>query len=162
MPKVRIPIPNPLLPTGAIWIEKEIALYDIWCQIMVRAIIAVRTPYDLDELLKLEDPKAAKLDGCLVAFEGSLKGNVRPPKIWEKWVTQTRLTRATDGAKWWSDLKMKTHYVYSVTAAESLSCGYENGLLILRSVLSTRRRNGQRVVNFDAIPLIIGSGVLKL
>jgi hypothetical protein len=139
------------------------ALYDIWCQIMVRAIIAARTPYDLDDLLKLEDPKGAKLDGCLVAFEGSLKGNVRPPKIWEKWpVTQTRLTRTTDGAKWWSDLKIKTHYVYSVTAAESLSAGYENGLLILRSVLRTRRRNGKRVVNFDAIPLIIGSGVLNL
>jgi hypothetical protein len=154
---------DPRLPTGAIWIEKEIALYDIWCQIMVRAIIAVRTPYDLDDLLKLEDPKAAKLDGCLVAFEGSLKGNVRPPKIWEKWpITQTRLTRATDGAKWWSDLKIKTHYVYSVTAAESLSDGYENGLLILRSVVSTRRRNEKRVVNFDAIPLIIGSGILKL
>lgn len=59
-------------------------------------------------------------------------------------------------------LTIDQHYVYSVTAAESLSCGYENGLLILRSVLSTRRRNGQRVVNFDAIPLIIGSGVLKL
>jgi hypothetical protein len=130
---------------------------------MVRAIIAARTSHDLDDLLKLEDPKAAKLDGCLVAFEGSLKGNVRPPKSWEKSpVTQTRLTRAIDGEKWWSDLKIKTHYVYSVTAAESLSEGYENGLLILRSVVSTRRCNGKRVVNFDAIPLIIGSGVLKL
>jgi hypothetical protein len=29
---------------------------------------------------------------------------------------------------WWFDLKIKTHYVYSVTAAESLSDGYENGL----------------------------------
>jgi hypothetical protein len=152
-----------LLPTGAIWIEKEIALYDLWCQIMVRAIIAVRTPYDLDDLLKLEDPKAAKLGGCLVAFEGSLKGSVRPPNTCEKWpVTQTRLTRELDGVKWWSDLKIKTHYVYSVTAAESLSDGYENGLLILRSVVSARRRNGKRIVNFDAIPLIIGSGILKL
>jgi hypothetical protein len=65
---------DPLLPTGAIWIEKEIPLYDIWCQIMIRAIIAVRTPYDLDDLMKLEDPKAANLEGRLVAFEGSLKG----------------------------------------------------------------------------------------
>lgn len=152
-----------LLPTGAIWIEKEVWLYDIWCQIMVRAIIAARTPYDLDELLKLEDPKAARLDGCFVAFEGSLKGNVRPPKNWEKSpVTHTRLTRTLDDAKWWSDLKIKTHYVYSVTAAQSLSDGYENGLLILRSVLSVRRRNGKRIVNFDAVPLIIGSGILKL
>jgi hypothetical protein len=144
-------------------LKKKIALYDLWCQIMVRAIIAVRTPHDLDDLLKLEDPKAAALRGCLVAFEGSLKGDVKPPKSWEKWpVTQTRLTRAVGDAKWWSDLKIKTHYVYSVTAAESLSNGYENGLLVLRSVISTRRRNGKRVVSFDAIPLIIGSGVLNL
>jgi hypothetical protein len=130
---------------------------------MVRAIIAVRTAYDLDELLKLEDPKAARLDGCLVAFEGSLKGHISPPSSWEKSpLGKTRLTRGLDEARWWSDLKIKTHYVYSVTAAESLSDGYENGLLILRSVLSLRRRNGKRAVNFDAIPLIIGSGVLKL
>ncbi len=154
---------DPLLPTGAIWIEKEIALYDLWCQILVRAIIAVRTPYDLDDLLKLEEPKAASLGGCLVAFEGSLKGNVMPPKAWEKSpVTQTRLTRALDDAKWRSDLKIKTHYVYSVTAAQSLSDGYENGLMILRSVMSMRRRNGKRIVNFDAIPLMIVSGILKL
>jgi len=154
---------DPLLPTGAIWIEKEIALYDLWCQIMIRAIIAVRTPYDLDDLLKLEDPKAAKLDGCLIAFEGSLKGNVKPPKTCDRWpVTQTRLTRSVDGAKWWCDLKIKTHYVYSVTAAESLSDGYENGLLILRSIISARRRNGRISVKLDAIPLIIGSGILHL
>jgi hypothetical protein len=77
-------IQDPLLPTGAVWIEKEIPLYDIWCQIMTRAIIAVRTPYDLDDLMKLEDPKAAKLEGSLVAFEGSLKGKVNPPESWER------------------------------------------------------------------------------
>jgi len=145
------------------WIEKEIPLYDIWCQIMIRAIIAVRTPYDLDDLMKLEDPKAAKLEGCLVAFEGSLKGKVSPPKNWEKRpLTKTRLTRTLGNARWWCDLRIKTHYVYSVTAAESLSDGYENGLLILRSVKSSRRRDGKSIVNFDAIPLIIGNGVLKL
>jgi hypothetical protein len=66
-------------------LRKEIALYDIWCQIMTRAIIAVRTPYDLDDLMKLEEPKAAKLEGSLVVFEGSLKGKVSPPKTWERW-----------------------------------------------------------------------------
>jgi len=152
-----------LLPTGAIWIEKEIPLYDLWCQIMARAIITVRTPYDLDDLLKLQDPKAAKLDGCLVAFEGSLKGNVKSPKTWERWpVTSTKLTRSVNGARWSCDLKIKTHYVYSVTAAASLSDGYENGLMILRSITSVRKRNGKTSVRFDAIPLIIGSGILKL
>ena len=153
---------DPLLPTGAIWIENEIPLYDIWCQIMIRAIIAVRAPYDLD-FMKLDDPKGAKLDGSIVAFEGPLKGKVSPPKTWEKSpVTKTRLTRNLKNSKWWCDLKIKTHYVYSVTAAESLSDGYENGLLILRSVISTRRIGRKRIVHFDAIPLIIGNGVLKL
>ena len=156
-------VQDPLLPTGAVWIEKEIPLYDIWCQVMIRAIIAVRTPYDLDDLMKLEDPKAAKLEGGLVAFEGSLKGKVSPLNSWEKCpVTQTRLTRRLDNSEWRCDLKIKTHYVYSVTAAESLSDGYENGLLILRSVIGERRRDRKSIVNFDAIPLIIGSGVLKL
>src|SRR5258705_3077630 len=72
-----------LLPTGAIWLGPEVPYYDLWCQIMVRAIIAVRHPYDLDDLLKLEDPKAANLAGSLVAFEGSLRGRVAPPRNWE-------------------------------------------------------------------------------
>ena len=131
---------------------------------MVRAIIAVRTPFDLDDLKRLEDPKHANLDGSLVAFEGSLKGKVKPPADWKKTpVTHTRLTRELDKVRWWSDLKIKTHYVYSVTAAQSLGDGYGNGLLILRSVLDVRKRNGKTFVKFDAIPLIIGSGgVLSL
>jgi hypothetical protein len=154
---------DPLLPTGAIWIDKEIWLYDIWCQIMVRAIISVRTPYDLDDLLRLQDPRAANIQGSLIAFEGSFKGKVKPPGTWKQSpITHTRLTRSVDSAKWWCDLKIKTHYVYSVTAAESLSDGYENGLLFLRSIKSARRRNGRISVEFDAVPLIIGSGILKL
>ena len=97
-----------LLPTGAIWLCPEVPYYDLWCQIMVRAIIAVRHPYDLDDLLKLEDPKAANLAGSLVAFEGSLRGRVAPPRNWEtQSLSQTRLTRESDKAIWRADLSLK-------------------------------------------------------
>jgi len=151
-----------LLPTGAIWLCPEVPYYDLWCQIMVRAIIAVRDPYDIDDLLKLEEPKSANLTGSLVAFEGTLNGHVMAPKTWEKQPRSlTELTCKSAGAIWRCQLKIKTHYVYSVTAAESLGKGRGNGILLLRSIDSSRRRNGKRVVVFDAIPLIIGSGVLR-
>jgi hypothetical protein len=152
-----------MFPTGAIWIHPEIAYYDLWCQIMVRAIIAVRNPYDIDDLLKLEEPENTNLSGILVAFEGEMKGDVFAPSEWEKHpLGSSELSRESDDTIWRSNLKLKTHYVYSDTAAQFLSDGYENGVLILRSVHSQAEENGKRIFEFDSTPLIIGNGVLKL
>jgi hypothetical protein len=154
---------DPMFPTGAIWIHPEIAYYDLWCQIMVRAIIAVRNPFDLDELLKLEKPEVANLAGSLVAFEGQVKGDIAPPRKWEqKPVCYTVLSRESFDTIWRSKLALKTHYVYSVTAAECLSDGYENGVLMIRGIRNLGKKKGKRVVEFDATSLIIGNGILKL
>ena len=71
-------------------------------------------------------------------------------------------TRETPEAIWRSKMKLKTHYVYSDTAAESLSDGYENGVLFVRAISAPHTASGKRVVEFDSTPLIIGNGVLKL
>lgn len=149
-----------LLPTGPIWQCPEVPYYDLWCQIMVRAIIAVRHPYDLDELIKLDNPIAANLNGSLVTFEASLKGRVEPPAKWETApISTTLLTRESDEAILARAIEDQNP-LRSDTAAEALSEGTCNGVLIIRNINSSRRRNGKRVVRFDAIPLIIGSGVL--
>lgn len=154
---------DPLFPTGAIWMEPAIAYYDLWCQIMVRAIIAVRTPYDLDDLLQLDEPTEANLSGLLVAFEAELEGDVFAPNAWKKRpLGTTILSREVNGNLWRCTLSLKTHYVYSDTAAQFLSQGIENGVLLLRSVRSVRKFKKKRVVEFEATPLIIGNGVLKL
>ena len=153
---------DPLLPTGAIWLHPEVLYYDLWCQIMVRAVIAVCAPYDLDDLMRLGSAEASNLSGNLVTFEGQLKGRVVEPAKWRtNPVCRTQLTRELDGVIWQADLSIKTHYVYSLTAAEGLSDGDENGVLAIRGFKGTAQSDGKRLVRFYAVPLIIGSGILK-
>jgi hypothetical protein len=76
--------------------------------------------------------------------------------------SKTELIRELGNTIWRTNLSLKTHYVYSVTAAECLSDGKENGILFFRSVKTVSNRKGQTVVEFEATPLIIGSGILKL
>jgi hypothetical protein len=59
-------------------------------------------------------------------------------------------------------MELKTHYVYSMTAARSLSNGTENGLLALRSVDSIKVRGKRRLVDFSCTPLMIGNGALEI
>jgi len=149
------PAPNKL--------QREFFLYDLWCQVMARAIIAVRRVYDLHDLLALEDPKAAGLTGSLVSFEAVLKGRVYPPAQWASHpIGKTVLTVAQGSTTWTSTLNLKTHYVYSDTGAMSLEGGTENGLALFRSIERIESSGEQRIVTFSCTPLIIGSGVLKI
>jgi hypothetical protein len=60
---------------------------------------------------------------------------------------------------WKSVLELKTHYVYSMTAAGALSRGTENGLFVMRSIDSVQKRGPKRrVVTFSCSSLIIGNG----
>jgi hypothetical protein len=70
---------DPMLPTGPIWLHQEVPYYDLWCQIMIRAIIAVRDPYDLDDFFKLKDPTTLIPAGGLVSFEGRMKAVLHHP-----------------------------------------------------------------------------------
>lgn len=154
---------DPLLPSGPAFSDWRIPVYDIWCQLMVRAIVAVRTPFLINDLALLEDPVNGGLAGSLVAFEGRMKGAVATPDEWEeKPGTETTLTVEGDKAIMTTKLRLKTHYVYSFTAAQSLSNGRGCGLLIIRSIDLVRTRNRKRVMAFSSTPLIIGSGGGKL
>lgn len=150
---------DPLMPSGPAFADQRIPLYDVWCQLMARALVAVRTPYLLHELARLDDPMNSRLAGTLIAFEGRLNGDVAPPSQWEdKPVSETGLSITHENTKIYSNLKLKTHYVYSVTGASSLEKGRACGLLLLRGFSSVSYENGIRHVEFQCSPLIIGSG----
>jgi hypothetical protein len=130
---------------------------------MVRAIVAVRTPFLINDLLLLEDPLNSGLAGSLVAFEGHMNGSVATPAKWkEKPGSETTLKVEGNNAVMSTKLRLKTHYVYSFTAAQSLERGRGCGLLIIRSIDSVKTKNGKREVAFSSTPLIIGSGGGKL
>lgn len=154
---------DPLYPVGFDAIPAFV-LYDIWCQIMVRALIACRECFDLDDVAKLDHPKDAELKGRLVSFEAQLQGDVQPPDHWrEHPVSVTVLTRETEASIWRSELSLKTHYVYSDTAISALSDGVETGLLFIRNVLDEQVGDGgRRDVRFSCTPLIIGDGGLRI
>ncbi len=149
---------DPLYPVGLF------ALYDIWCQIMVRALIACRECFDLDDLVGVEYPEDAGLEGRLVSFEAQLQGDVHPPDHWrEHPVSVTLLTREANASVWRSELRLKTHYVYSDTAISGLGGAVETGLLLFRRVVHQRAGDGGcRHVEFSCTPLIIGDGGLRI
>lgn len=150
---------DPLMPSGPAFADQRIPLYDVWCQLMARALVAVRTPYLLNDLARLDDPINSGLTGMLIAFEGELDGEVTPPSQWEeKPVSETVLSVRNEDTRVFSNLKLKTHYVYSVTGASSLDKGRACGLLLLRSFRGISEENGVRYVEFHCSPLIIGSG----
>ena len=53
--------------------------YDIWCQIMVRCLILSRKVYNIEDLMSFENIEDININGALVTFDGSLKGDVKPP-----------------------------------------------------------------------------------
>jgi hypothetical protein len=157
---------DPLFPAPNKF-QREFFLYDLWCQLMTRAIIAVRRTYDINDLMLLDDPRSASLNGSLLSFEGNLKGNVYPPAKWATHpigkTTVTVTSTAVGGSRWIAALNLKTHYVYSDTGAMSLENGTANGVLLLRSIDRVELLpSGEKVVRFSATPLIIGSGVLRI
>lgn len=150
---------DPFLPDIPTFSDVRVAYFDMWCQLMVRAIIAVRTPYLLNDLLLLDDPLNSGLSGVLVAFEAKLKGSVKYPKDWKTSpVTTTELTLSNKNTIIKSTLYFKTHYIYSDTASQSLSSGRSYGLLLFRDFKSVSKINSKRVVEFSSIPIIIGCG----
>jgi hypothetical protein len=150
---------DPLLPVGFQGSIPTFGFYDIWCQIMVRAIIACRGTYDLNDLMALKDPTDIQLHGKLVSFEGHLRGNVALPSDWRtKPLSKAALIIKDGSASWKSVLEFKTHYVYSMTAASSLSRGRQNGILFLRSIDSVETKKRGQIVTFSCTPLILGCG----
>ena len=137
--------------------------YDLWCQIMVRVIIISRGTHDIESLMKLDDPTLASLSGSLVSFDGRLKGRVASPDNYKATpLSRITLTVRSKKSTWTTSLLLKTHYVYSVTGAQSLEGGRANGVLLFRSINRLQQRKGRNQVDYQATPLIIGSGALKI
>lgn len=138
-------------------------VYDIWCQLMVRAIIIARGTYDLFNLMRIEDPRLLQISGRLVSFEGKLNGNVHFPDEWEEHpLSYTSFTSENENVIWESEFSIKTQYIYSKTASESLGKNYANGIFVLRSIDEIDKSDSKIKVKFSCTPIIIGYGALKI
>jgi hypothetical protein len=85
------------------------------------------------------------------------------PSEWKnKPLGSTRLTMRAGRVTWSCTLQLKTHYVYSMTAAQALGGGMENGLILFRSIDDVSRTGGRRRVTFSSTPLILGNGALAI
>lgn len=146
---------DPYLPTGIPYSY----FYDVWVQIMVRALLANRPALPIEDLADLDDIENTQFEGRLVTLSGEVRGNyVDPAKYETTPVFETKLSQKTKKTMWRSLLKLKTHYVYSDTAAQTLSGGRTQGLVMFRGVNSVKQQKTQRVIEFDCTPLILGSG----
>jgi hypothetical protein len=153
-----------LYPTGgAVDSVRKAALYDLWCQIMVRAVLATRLSIGFEDLLAFDEPSEVELAGSLLTFDGTIRGDVPHPSEWRTQPTSSVVVRCTEGNQSMiSTLALKTHYVYSDTAAMSLSKGRANGVLVFRGVEKVIKRGRKRRVEISASPLLIGTGVLEM
>jgi hypothetical protein len=151
---------DPLYPSGFFSSgEPAFAYYDVWCQIMTRAILTARGSYDIEDLMRVRDISRLSLEGKLISFSGSLLGKVAfPDQYTEKPVSSTTLTVKGRQQTWRAELQLKTHYIYSVTATGSLSDGRANGLLVMRGIERVQERARTRTVEFSCTPLITGCG----
>ena len=151
---------DPLYPRGFSQDGTPVfALYDVWCQIMTRAVLIERGSYDIGDLMRVKDLKHLSLAGKLVTFSGSLLGKVAfPDKYADQPVSTTTLTVKQRGQIWRSELRLKTHYVYSMTATGSLSDGHANGVLVMRGIDRVQEIKRRRIVEFSCTPLISGCG----
>jgi hypothetical protein len=150
---------DPYLPASPAFADIRTPLYDIWCQIMIRCLIATRKTYDINTLQKFINPNELEITGSLVVFNGRVSGDVEEPSNYkEKPVCHTTLKVDNENSVWISQLSIKTHYVYSYTAAESLSDGRSNGVLLFRSVDETEIIDDKTFVKFSCSPLIMGCG----
>lgn len=137
----------------------EKAYYDIWCQLMIRCLILVRRTYDIVSVMKLDNPENLELSGSLISFDGLFRGDVKSFQEYKNNPrTFTVLRIKSDHSLWLSKLGIKTHYVNSETAADSLSDGRGNGIFFFRSINSVRTTKSQKIIKFSCSPLIIGSG----
>jgi len=151
---------DPFYPVGPAFSDPPFKVYyDMWCQLMVRAIVAVRSAYILDDLMVLDDPLSARLAGTLIAFEGKLQGVVASPGEWrDHALSETRLSLSDRTTTISTVLRLKTHYVYSQTASFSLAQGRGYGLLLFRDFDSVTESRGRRTMSFTSTPLMIGCG----
>lgn len=150
---------DPYLPIKPAFADISKPLYDIWCQIMIRCLISITQTYNITSLMKLDNPKEIDLSGSLIVLEGRLSGSVVEPSEYKsKPLTHTNLQIKDEYNTWSSKLSIKTHYVYSNTAAESLSSGRTNGIIIFRSIENVAKRNHKSLINFSCSPLMLGCG----
>jgi len=133
--------------------------HDIWIQLLVRVLLTCRPALSLDDLMKLEEPAEAGLAGRLVAISGNVKGKFFDIDEYEKRpVVQTAFVASSDIAVWRSELNLKTHYIYSDTAAQALRSGRMHGLVVLRDIVAVKKRGERVIVDFSCTPLILGGG----
>lgn len=139
-------------------------LYDLWCQVVARALVICNGTYNIDDLMQLEDPRCLRMGGALISCEGRTRGTVYEPALSKTHSCSTIMYQVTgERAVWSTCLTLKTKDVYSVTAAANLSNGKENGLLVFRSIDRMRLSRSDSIrVRFSATPLILGIRVIDI
>jgi hypothetical protein len=154
---------DPYYPLGPVFANPAKPIYDIWCQIMIRVLIISKGTYDLENLAELSEPELLSISGSLVTFYGKFKGNAyEPAEYIKRPSSQTLMTYVGKKSTWESLINIKTHYVYSDTAAYSLSHNHLSGVLLFRSIEEIKKLKSKKKISFSCSPLIIGVGNLKI
>ncbi len=155
---------DPLLPQIE-WSQKPPAfmVYDIWCQVMMRALVLNRETVQLEYLAQVDDFSEIDLAGRLISITGRVKGDARPPDQYKEHPTcSTDFSFEQDNLVLVSRLNLKTHYIYSDTAAMCLSGGPESGIALFRGIDDIIENGRERRIRFACTPLLLGARALEI
>lgn len=146
---------DPFLPIGI----PQFCYYDLWIQIMIRALLVNRPALPLEDLARLDDIENAPIMGRLITLSGRVKGKcIHPDRFGTEPTSATHFSQKIGTTVLRSIFNLKTHYIYSDTAAQSLSSGRTQGVAVLRGIKSVKQQKTQRVIEFECSPLILGGG----
>ena len=97
--------------------------FDLYCQVLVKVLLAASYPIPLEALLQLSDEEEFDaISGQLVIFRERAKGKgVRSPRVWEEHPTYSVAFRKKRGDYFYkSEMTLRTMYIFSDSASLNL------------------------------------------
>lgn len=139
--------------------------YDLYCQILVRALLLSWEVVAFEDLLKLgKDIDLSAFSGSLVIFHEHVRGKgVKAPRYWKtNPLGELKFQRTQNGVKFRCIMAIRTMYVFSDTAQIELSRGHVCGIGILQGCEKQKDKNGKEEIHIRLIPLLLGLGKPQL
>jgi hypothetical protein len=134
--------------------------YDLYCQVQVRALMALNSTVPLEQLFTFNDLRMMNtFAGSLVSFRERAYGKgIQYPRGWKEKPTGAVQFRKKHGNLIYRTvLSLRTMYVFSDTAAEKLRNSRVCGVGIFGGATS-ESHGSKKEIRLDIVPLIIGFG----
>lgn len=135
-------------------------MYDLWSQVAVQTLALASEPIPVEDLYKLDkEEEFDGLSGRLVSFRLTIYGkDIHIPRMWKEHPVGQIHSRIKKGSLIYRvRMSLRTHYLFSDTAAINLSRGRVAGIGMLQGAVIDGNE-----IELTLTPLLIGTGGLEI